>query len=114
MSSLCTSAHDNAATTPLQLLTASYDSPTNAAFSYSHQLPKPTTSGTADRVAYLAALRKATAELQERINAELTQRMEEDKMRDAAGAAEKGKVKGSRDEDKEEENYGEEVADDEN
>ena len=64
-------------------------------------------------MAYLGALRKATAELQERINAELTQRMEEDKARDATDAAEKGMKNGVVDEGKEEENYGEEVVEDE-
>jgi hypothetical protein len=112
MSPSCASADDNVATTPaFQLLTASYDSPTNAAFSHSHKLPTPATPTTADRVAYLAALRKATADLQERINTELTQRMEEDNARDASGAAEKGKKNGMLDEGKEEENYGEEVVD---
>jgi hypothetical protein len=105
---------DHAAATPsFQLLTATYDSPTNAAFSHRHQLPAPATSDTADRVAYLGALRKATAELQERLNVELTQRMEEDKARDETGAAEKGLKNGVVDEGKEEENYGEEVVDDE-
>jgi hypothetical protein len=112
MSSSRTSADDHAATPSFQLLTATYDSPTNAAFSYHHQLPTPT-SVTSDRVAYLGALRKATAELQERINAELTLRMEEDKARDATGAAAKGMKNGIADESKEEENYGEEVVEDE-
>jgi hypothetical protein len=113
MSSSRTSADDPAATPPFQRLTATYDSPTNAAFSYYHQLPTPATPDTSDRVAYLGALRKATAELQERINAELTQRMEEDKARDATSAAEKGMKNGAVDESKEEENYGEEVVEDE-
>jgi hypothetical protein len=64
-------------------------------------------------VAYLGALRKATAELQERINAELTQRMEEDKTRDITGRSERGVKDGGEDERKEEENYGEEVVEDE-
>jgi hypothetical protein len=114
MSFLRPSADDGAATTPFQLLTVSYDSPTNAAFSYSHKLATPATSDTADRVAYLTALRKATAELQERINTELTQRMEEDKAREATGEAGKGKKNGPVDEGKEEENYGEEVIDEDN
>ena len=112
MSSSRVSADGHAATHSFQLLTATYDSPTNAAFSYRHQLPTPVTSETADRVAYLGALRKATAELQERINAELTQRMEEDKARDATGTAEKGMKNTVADEGKEEENYGEEVVGD--
>lgn len=97
-----------------QLLTATYDSPTNAAFAHRHQILTPATSDTADRVAYLGALRNATTGLQQRINAELTQRMEEDKARDASAEAEKGRKNGvALDEGKEEENYGEEVVDDE-
>lgn len=113
MSSSRESADDHAAKPSFQLLTATYDSPTNAAFSYRHQLPAPATSDTADRVAYLGALRKAATELQERINAELTQRMEEDKARDATGMADKGMKNIVVDEGKEEENYGEEVVEDE-
>ncbi len=86
-------------------------------------------------MAYLSSLRHATTDLQERINAELTARMEDDKVRDAAAAKETrgdnvtGEVhtsknkKGTKgrlniddskrefsvDEDAEEENYGEEV-----
>jgi hypothetical protein len=98
---------------PFQLLTATYDSTTNVAFSYRHQIPTPATSDTADRVAYLAELRKATGELQERINTELTQRMEEDKARDATGSTKKGMKNGVVDEGKEEKNYGEEGVEDE-
>jgi hypothetical protein len=112
MPSSRTSADEHAATPSFQLLTATYDSPTNAAFSYRHQLPTPATSDTADKVAYLGALRKATAELQEHINVELTQRMDEDKARDATSKADKG-LKNVVDEGKEEENYGEEVVEDE-
>ena len=62
----------------------------------------------------MGALRKAAAELQGRINAELTQRMEEDKARDATGGGEKRLKNGVvLDDGKEEENYGEEVVEDE-
>jgi hypothetical protein len=76
-------------------LTATYSSPTNAPFALTQPLPAPT-----DKTAYLAALRKATSEMQSHINKELTSRMEDDK-----GVISKSGV----DEAKEEDNYGEEV-----
>ena len=89
------------------LLKATYASPTNASFIHTHKLSAPPTHGTADKVVYLGALRKATAELQEYVNKELTSRMEEDRVREAgkSGIA-KAKVA---DEAKAEDNYGEEV-----
>lgn len=87
------------------VLTATYNSPTNAAFKHEQPLQAPPTSSAKDRVAYLASLRKSTVELQERINKELTDRMEEDKARDVKGGA----VAKGVDDKKEEENYGEEV-----
>lgn len=60
---------------------------------------------TGDRVAYLSKLQSATKELQSTINTFLTQKMEEEKAAGGAG--------GKFDDAKEEENYGEEVADDE-
>jgi len=86
-------------------LTATYNSPTNAVFQHVQPLQTPPTTSSKDRVAYLSSLRKATVELQERINKELTDRMEEDKAKDVNGGA-TGKAI---DEKKEEENYGEEV-----
>lgn len=59
-------------------------------------------------MAYLAALRKETAALQERINTELTQRMEEDKAQAEANATPGGNGR-KVDDVAEEENYGEEV-----
>jgi hypothetical protein len=79
-------------------LKTTYSSPTNAPFTLTQPLPAPT-----DKTAYLAALRKATSQMQEHINKELTSRMEEDKA--LAGGASKGGV----DEANEEDNYGEEV-----
>lgn len=77
-------------------LTASYTSPISAPFSISHPLPTfPST--TTDKTSYLATLRASVASTQDTINKELTDRMEQDKARDAAAEA------------KEEENYGEEV-----
>lgn len=88
-----------------ELLSATYTSPTNAPFTHEKKLPAPPTAKTIDRTAYLSALRKATAEMQEVINRELTSRMEEDKTREAAT---NGKAKVV-DDIKEEDNYGEEV-----
>jgi hypothetical protein len=85
-------------------LKATYSSPTNAPFIHEQPLQAPPTSSTKDKTTYLSALRKATVDLQERINKELTARMEEDKARDASGRG-----KESIDDKKEEENYGEEV-----
>jgi hypothetical protein len=91
-----------------QLLSATYQSPTNEPFTHTQKLPVAASSKTKDRTTYLAALRKATAELQEAINKELTSRMDEDKTREAAAnGTSKAKVV---DEAKEEDNYGEEVA----
>lgn len=90
-----------------QLLSASYQSPSNPPFTHTRTLPAPASTATRDKVEYLMAVRKATTEMQERINKELTQRMEEDKTTEAAGAA--GKAMIAVDEGKEEENYGEEV-----
>jgi len=68
---------------------------------------------TTDRITYLAALRKATAEMQETINKELTSRMEEDKAREAASNATSKVNRAKVDEAQEEDNYGEEVAEEE-
>ena len=94
-----------------ELLSATYQSPTNKSFTRTTQLPAPPTTNPTDRTSYLAALRKATAEMQETINKELTSRMEEDKAREAAATGiTKSKVV---DEAKEEDNYGEEVVEEE-
>jgi EKC/KEOPS complex subunit GON7 len=94
-----------------QLLSATYHSPTNEPFTHTTKLLAPPSSKTTDRTAYLAALRKATAEMQETINKELTSRMDEDKAREAvASGTPKAKVV---DEAKEEDNYGEEVVEEE-
>lgn len=102
----------NGKTDSFQLLTASYNSPSNTPFISIHKLPTPATSTPTDRVAYLSKLRAATAELQKTINEELTQRMEEDKSRAAESTAEAGRKNDLVDEGKEEENYGEEVVED--
>lgn len=96
-----------------QILSATYQSPTNEPFEHVQKLPAPATTKTTDRTAYLAALRTATAEMQAAINKELTSRMEEDKAREAASNG-TSKVNGAKvDEATEEDNYGEEVAEEE-
>lgn len=88
---------------------AKYTSPTNAPFTVTHELQTPPSGTTdpnvSDKVKYLSDLRKATATIQEQVNKELTQRMDEDKAREATKNGHISNV----DEAKEEENYGEEV-----
>lgn len=89
-------------------LSAQYKSSSSRPFAVTRTLPAPPSASISDRTSYLNALRKATTDLQDEINKELTARMEEDKARDAVaktGATKQAEV----DEDKEEENYGEEV-----
>lgn len=95
-----------------QTLSASYRSPNNPSFTHTHHIPTPPTDKVSDRTSYLSSLRKATAKLQEDINKELTSRMEEDK---ALEASTNGSLKTETvvDEAKEEDNYGEEVAEEE-
>ncbi|KAG6024852.1 hypothetical protein E4U41_001667, partial [Claviceps citrina] len=88
-------------------LTASYTSPDNQPFRITKSLDTPPPASSAHR---LAALRKAVTETQQLINQELTARMEQDKLRgSAAGPAGARASSLAADEDKEEENYGEEV-----
>ncbi|OAA44318.1 EKC/KEOPS complex, subunit Gon7 [Metarhizium rileyi] len=94
-------------------LTASYTSPENAHFTITEHIPAPPSASVQDRTHYLDALRKAVTETQERINKELTMRMEEDKAREAASSGGAPARLGT-EEDKEEEFYGEEVQDEEN
>jgi hypothetical protein len=93
-----------------QTLSATYQSPTNESFTTTYQIPAPPSDKTTDRTAYLAALREATAALQEQINIKLTARMEEDKARESANGF--AKAKGV-DEAKEEDTYGEEIPEEE-
>lgn len=95
-----------ASTAAHHLLSARYVSPSNEAFTISQKLPAPAGEATKERIAYLGALRKATAEVQEQINKELTMRMEDDKAREARG---ENVTAQAVDEAKEEDNYGEEV-----
>ncbi|TVY76051.1 hypothetical protein LSUE1_G006439 [Lachnellula suecica] len=87
----------NGASPKTPSLTTTYTSPTNAPFTHTTPLPAPT-----DKAAYLSALRTATTQMQEQVNKELTARMEQDKALADGGV----------DEAKEEDNYGEEVAED--
>ncbi|ODA83910.1 hypothetical protein RJ55_02427 [Drechmeria coniospora] len=84
------------------VLVASYSSPANDAFETKRTIPTPPSDAVSDKTIYLEALRKAVAETQGQVNKELTARMEEDKARDAA-------ADNPVDDDKEEQNYGEEV-----
>ncbi|KAA8574581.1 hypothetical protein EYC84_006025 [Monilinia fructicola] len=95
--------------TSYQILSATYSSPNNENFEHVHRLSTPTSDKVSDRTAYLGALRKATADMQEKINKELTARMEEDKVREAGSKVNGGVI----DEAKEEDNYGEEIVEEE-
>jgi hypothetical protein len=90
-------------------LTATYKSPDNQDFAITKDIPTPPSDSVQGKTTYLEALRKAVTETQEQINKELTTRMEEDKARGAAAAGEIVAANLGTDEDKEEENYGEEV-----
>ncbi|PTB74140.1 hypothetical protein M440DRAFT_1297988, partial [Trichoderma longibrachiatum ATCC 18648] len=86
-------------------LATSYTSPTNPPFTTSESIPAPPTPlDVASKSKYLAALRASVSSAQDKINAELTARMEEDKRREEAAG-----LKHVVDDEKEEENYGEEV-----
>lgn len=97
-------------------LTAKYTSPTNEAFAIDTALPSSaaaastSTSTTTEKTSYLGTLRAAVTEAQATINKELTARMDEDRARDDPAGASMGTTV---DEDKEEENYGEEVQEEE-
>ncbi|KAK3943558.1 hypothetical protein QBC46DRAFT_377392 [Diplogelasinospora grovesii] len=95
---------------------AAYSSPTNEPFSATKSLPLPAPVPSASagdeaerKSKYLNSLRKAVLDVQEEVNKELTARMEEDKAREASVNGKPVAV----DEDKEEENYGEEVVEEE-
>ncbi|EGE08669.1 hypothetical protein TEQG_07629 [Trichophyton equinum CBS 127.97] len=71
----------------------------------SASIPPPGENSTAERTKYLAELRGSIVSLQADVNAFLTEKMEEDKLRDAQGSA-------TIDDKTKEDNYGEEVVDD--
>ncbi|KAK4172089.1 hypothetical protein QBC36DRAFT_81391 [Triangularia setosa] len=87
-------------------LTVSYTSSNNAPFTVSLPQTTPTPISTSTNAVeakqqYLSQLRQSVLSFQDRVNKELTSRMEEDNAR--AGTAANGA------DNKEEENYGEEV-----
>lgn len=100
-------------------LTAAYKSPNNEHFTITKTIPTPPSTSVQDKTTvqdktqYLEALRKAVTETQEQVNKELTTRMEEDKAREAASNGGGTAAELRADEDKEEENYGEEVQEEE-
>lgn len=113
---------DNCYTAPIQTmasenediaLTAAYKSPDNGRFTIEKHIPAPPSISSQDKSKYLEALRKAVTETQEQVNKELTARMEEDKAREATSNGGGVAAKLGTDEDKEEENYGEEVQEEE-
>ncbi|KAI5920911.1 hypothetical protein F4810DRAFT_396446 [Camillea tinctor] len=126
-------------TTSVAYLKAIYTSPTNAPLNLTTELAfpfsfSPSSVSVTDKTSYLNALRSASSSLQERLNAELTARMDEDNARNSASSNgdnsaesrgsnsnkkrkranqnQKGGVPNV-DEDAEEENYGEEVQEEE-
>lgn len=87
---------------PTTILKAEYKAPTGSK-AFTHNLPSAVVSSTIERSAYLSTLRSLVVQTQEEVNAFLTAKMEEDK-----AVASVAGVKA--DEKKAEENYGEEVA----
>lgn len=85
-------------------LTAAYQSTVNQDFSFSETLAVPASDSIEDRTKYLKSLRQAVLQIQDKVNKELTARMEEDNARATGGQTTVAGV----DEAKEEENYGEE------
>lgn len=86
------------------VLKAEYAAPTSSK-QFSHTLPSCTTTSTKEKSVYLSALRASVVRLQDEVNIFLTDKMEEDKTLAALVG-----VKGD-DDQKDEENYGEEVVD---
>lgn len=90
---------------PQPELTATYTSPTtNHTFNSTLQSLSAEPS-TKEKTSYITDLRAKTSQLQNDINAYLTERMEEDKAQEVADGAAK---KSARDEQREEDMYGEE------
>ncbi|KAH7366793.1 hypothetical protein B0T11DRAFT_274113 [Plectosphaerella cucumerina] len=86
------------------ILRATYSAPDAEPFTYELPVPAPASASPADKVASLARLRATITQVQADINRQLTANMEADKSRDAASSG-----KPVVDDEKEEENYGEEV-----
>lgn len=83
-------------------VTADYASPSDT-HTFSHVLPSSAANNVTEKTAYLSALRSKNADLQNEINAFLTQKMGED-----VKAAEGSAGQRSKKEEREEEMYGEE------
>ncbi|KAG5978487.1 hypothetical protein E4U55_006165 [Claviceps digitariae] len=89
-------------------LVAAYTSPDNKPFTITKSIdPLPPSASTQDKTTYLEALRNAVSETQQQINKDLTARMEQDTARGSTTGQKAARL--GADEDKEEENYGEEV-----
>lgn len=84
-------------------LKAEYAAPASSK-QFSYALPSCKTSSTKEKSAYLSALGTSVTQLQDEVNAFLTEKMEEDKTLAALVGA-------NGDDRKDEENYGEEVVD---
>jgi len=91
---------------PAATLTAAYTSPQTAhTFTTPLQSLPASNLSTADKTSYIADLRTKVTQLQADLNAFLTERMEEDKAREAGSG---GATRRTKDEEREEEMYGEE------
>ncbi|KAH6688283.1 Gon7 family protein [Plectosphaerella plurivora] len=89
---------------PQNTLRATYSAPDAEPFAYELPVQAPSSASPTDRAASLARLRATITQVQADINRQLTANMEADKARDAATSG-----KPVVDDEKEEENYGEEV-----
>lgn len=95
-------------------LTAIYRS-SNGTKEFKRSVQEPTTSSDLvtskeEKTAYLSALRSSVTALQDEVNVYLTQKMEEDKAAEKGGDTGRSQENGVIDEAKEEELYGEELA----
>jgi len=92
---------------PINALTASYTSP-HASHASTSPLPSLASANesTSAKTAYITDLREKTSQLQDDVNAYLTQRMEEDKAREGNVVGKRSKS--AKEEERLEEMYGEE------
>lgn len=94
---------------PKQLM-AHYESPAGTKdFNLPLSAKCPTNPSVEEKTAYLSELRASTKKLQEDINAFLTQKMAEDKAREANPDVTDSKSKAKKRDEVEEENYGEDA-----
>ncbi|GAB7342340.1 hypothetical protein MBLNU457_g0563t1 [Dothideomycetes sp. NU457] len=94
---------------PQTELTATYTSPTTNHIFKSQLQSLSADPSTKEKTSYITDLRAKTSQLQSDINAYLTERMDEDKAQEVASGTAK---KSARDEQREEDMYGEEQAED--